>query len=262
MRRAVFTMLLVLTATTAWGAELTERIDRTFDVRPGATVLLSNVNGSITVSAWDQPRVRVVAVKEVKGDRDEVKGALRDLRVELQPKDGGLVITTHYPRNNHGDSILDWLLGEHVSRSVTYELTVPRTMSMDVSNTNGSIRLSDVSGTHELETTNGRIEMSRCAGSIDASTTNGSIHAELRQVTKGQPLRLHTTNGRIEVALPSTVSVDVNASTTNGRIKTDLPILTTNIARNALRGSINGGGTSLRMSTTNGGIEIRSLGKV
>src|SRR5688572_1547560 len=102
MRRALLATLLVLvvgSAGSAKGAELTERIDRTFDVRPGATVVLSNVNGGITITAWDQPRVRVVAVKEVKGDRDETKAALRDLRVELQPKDGGLVITTHYPRN-------------------------------------------------------------------------------------------------------------------------------------------------------------------
>ena len=80
-------------------------------------------------------------------------------------------------------------------------------------------------------------------------------------MSKGQPLRLHTTNGRIELALPPTAAVDVSASTTNGRIKTDLPVLTSRIARNSLRGSINGGGTSLRMSTTNGGIEIKSLGK-
>lgn len=254
MRKALLATLLVFVAASVRGAELTERIDRTFDVRPGARVLLSNVNGGITVTAWDQPRVRVVAVKEVHADRDDVKNVLRELRVELQPKDGGLVITTHYPKNNWGDTIFDWLFGDHVSRQVTYELTVPRTMSVDVSNTNGSIRLSDVSGAHALETTNGRIEMSRCAGSIDASTTNGSIHAELLNVSKGQPMRLHTTNGRIELAMPSNVAFDVDADTTNGRIQTDLPVATTRVARNSLRGSINGGGASLRMSTTNGGI--------
>jgi DUF4097 and DUF4098 domain-containing protein YvlB len=127
-----------------------------------------------------------------------------------------------------------------------------------VNNTNGSIRVSDVTGNHELDTTNGKIVVERCAGSLEASTTNGSIEAELTKVNKGQPLRFETTNGRIEVDLPKELALDVDASTTNGAIHTDLPIETTRVSRNSLRGTINGGGTLLRMRTTNGGIEIGS----
>jgi hypothetical protein len=250
-------MFLLLSAVPAVATTLTEKIDRTFEVRPGAKVVLSNVNGAIKISAWDQPRVRVIAEKEVRADSGEVKEVLRDLRVELQPRDGGLVITTHYPKHGDGGSILDWILGDSVSREVTYELTVPRSMNVEVSNTNGTIRVSDVVGAHELETTNGRIEVSRCSGSLDATTTNGSIHAELVKVAKDQPLRFNTTNGAIEVTVPSNLAADIDADTTNGSIRSDLPVATTHSSRNSLRGTINGGGTSLRLRTTNGGIAIR-----
>jgi putative adhesin len=259
MRKALLATFLLLCAVPSGAATLTEKIDRTFDVRPGAKVVLSNVNGGIKISSWDQPRVRVIAEKEVHADSDDVKDVLRDLRVELQPRDGGLVITTHYPKHNDGGSILDWLLGDSVSREVTYELMVPRSMSVEVSNTNGTIRVSDVVGTHELETTNGRIEVSRCSGSLDASTTNGSIHAELVKVAKGQPLRFNTTNGGIEILVPSDLAADIDADTTNGSIRSDLPVSTTHTGRNSLRGTINGGGTSLRLRTTNGGIAIRRI---
>src|SRR5215213_8343594 len=83
-------------------ADLTETIDRTFDVRPGAKVSLRNVNGSVTISSWDQPRVRVVAEKRVEGSRKESQAAMKELRVELQPRDGGLAIITHYPKEEHG----------------------------------------------------------------------------------------------------------------------------------------------------------------
>jgi hypothetical protein len=63
------------------------------------------------------------------------------------------------------------------------------------------------------------------------------------------------------VVVPANIAADVDAGTTNGSIKTDLPISTTRVDRNSLRGSINGGGTPLRMRTTNGGIAIRTLGK-
>jgi hypothetical protein len=257
MRTLLITATFLIAATVS-AAELTETIDRTFDVRAGANVVLSNVNGRITITSWDQPRVRVIARKEVDGDRDELKEALRDLRVEMQPKDGGLVITTRYPKEDRGiSSILDWLSGDHIDAEVRYDVTVPRTMNVDVSNTNGGIHLSDVTGALELDTTNGKIEVTRCAGTLDASTTNGSIRAELLRIVKGKPLRFETTNGRIEVAVPANVAADIDAATTNGPINSDLPVLTTRTSSNSLRGTINGGGTSLRLRTTNGGITIR-----
>ena len=262
MRKLFLTATLLVLAGAAEAASLTEKIDRTFDVRPGANVQLTNVNGRITVKAWDQPRVKVVALKEVETSRDQLKEAMKALRVEFQQRDGGLTVITHYPKEGRGfTSIFDWIMDDRVEAEVEYELMVPRTMNVDVSNTNGSIRLSDVSGKHDLDTTNGKIEVTRCAGSLDASTTNGAITAELQKVTKGQPLRFSTTNGRIEVAVPADLAVDVDAGTTNGSIHTDLPISTTKVGSNSLRGAINGGGTPLRMRTTNGGISIRSLGK-
>lgn len=257
-RLLVMTVTTVLLASGAGAATLSEKVDKTFDVKPGATVVLSNVNGGIRISSWDQPRVRVVAEKEVEGDRDDVKAAMKELRVDIQSRDGGLVITTHYPKESSGaTSIFSWLMGDDIDAQVTYELMVPRAMSVDVTNTNGSIRLAEVTGKLELDTTNGKIEVTRCAGSIDASTTNGSINAELVKIAKGQPLRFETTNGRISVAVPTDFAGDIDAGTTNGSIDTEFPVTTTKVGSNSLRGSVNGGGTSLRLRTTNGSINIK-----
>ncbi|HEV7766312.1 MAG TPA: DUF4097 family beta strand repeat-containing protein [Thermoanaerobaculia bacterium] len=258
--RTLLVAATLLVATTAGAAELTETIDRTFDVRAGANVVLSNVNGRVTVSSWDQPRVRVIAKKEVEGDREELKEALASLRVEMKPQNGGLTVITHYPKEGGASSLLDRIFGDHIDAEVTYDVTVPRSMNVDVTNTNGRIVLSDVTGKLELETTNGRIEVKRCSGSLDASTTNGSIEAELVKLTPNEPLRFETTNGGIEVAVPANARADIDASTTNGSISSDLPLLTSRTGSNSLRGTINGGGTSVRLRTTNGGIKIRKTG--
>ena len=261
MKTALITGTALLLSSVAAAASLSETIDRTFAVRPGATVVLNNVNGRITVSSWDQPRVRVVAEKKVQGARSDVEEMLRALRVEMQPRDGGVVITTHHPKRIDGAwSIFDWIAGNHENARVRYEVTVPRSMNLDISNTNGAIQLSGVDGVHELETTNGKIGVSRSGGSVEASTTNGAIAVELLSVAPGKPMRLATTNGRIEVTVPPNAGVDVDASTTNGSIRSDLPVAATRAGRNALRGTINGGGTPLRIRTTNGGISIRSAG--
>lgn len=262
MRKLLMAVLTLAVTTAASAATLKETIDRTIDVKAGANLVLMNVNGRVTVNAWDQPRVHIVAMKEVEADRDDVQRAMKDLRVEINPRDGGVLVTTHYPDDDKSiTGIFDWLFGDHVEAKVTYEVTVPRAMNVDVSTVNGSIQIEDVNGKHDLDTTNGKIQVARCSGSLDASTVNGSIRAELTRVTKGQPMKFETTNGRIEVTLPSDLAVDLDAGTTNGSIDTDLPVTTTRISRNSLRGSINGGGTPLRMRTTNGGIAIRTVGR-
>jgi DUF4097 and DUF4098 domain-containing protein YvlB len=141
---------------------------------------------------------------------------------------------------------------------VTYEVTVPRSMSLDLENTNGAIEVADVRGSHKLYTTNGHIELARCAGDVAAETTNGGIKAELLDVTPGKRVSLETTNGRISLAAPPTLAAELDAATTNGSVDTDLPVTTTRTGKHSLRGMINGGGPSLRLRTTNGSIEIRA----
>lgn len=256
MRKMILGTLLTFVLASAAGATtLTDKIDRTFDVRPGAQLSLSNVNGRITIKAWDQPRVHVIAEREAESlYEDEAKKAFKDLRVEMTPRNGGLEIVTHHPRSSH--DFFDLIFGKNVNAKVTYELTVPRSMNVTVDNTNGRVEVADVTGDFNVETTNGRIELTRCGGSIDATTTNGRIIADLVTIAKGKSLALETTNGAISISVPSNLAADVDAGTTNGRIRTDLPVETRSTHRNSLRGKINGGGTPLRLRTTNGSIEI------
>lgn len=259
MKRFVVSLFLLAFASVATAATVTENIDRTFDVRPGAKLELSNVNGRVTIGSWDQPRVRVIAVKKAEGDRDVLGDYMKQLRVDIQQRNGGLTVATVHPREEGVASIIDWFMGHQVNGQVSYEVTVPRNMSVDVKNTNGAIVLSGVTGDHDLNTTNGKIELIRCGGSLEAETTNGAISAELVRLTRGQPLRLNTTNGRIRIAVPADLAAEIDAETTNGAITTDFPVITRRLGRHSLRGTVNGGGTSLRARTTNGAIEIRKL---
>jgi DUF4097 and DUF4098 domain-containing protein YvlB len=133
-------------------------------------------------------------------------------------------------------------------------------VNLNVENTNGSVNVSELSGRLNLETTNGRIEVSRCNGSVNANTTNGGIRAELLQVASGASMRLETTNGGISLAIPSNLAANIDAGTTNGSVSTDVPITMTRMEKHALRGTMNGGGPSIRLSTTNGSIRIAKAG--
>jgi len=258
MRRLVIAALLTLAAAALHADTLSQTIDKTFDVRPGATFALDNVNGHVNVTSWDQPRVRVHAVKTV-SRADDPKGALNALQVQITPRDGGISVHTVYP--NHGSvGFLDFLAGNWSDAKVEYDITVPRSMSLDVDTTNGAIEVNGVSGMLKVETTNGHIRLDRCAGNVNASTTNGRVTAELLSVDRTRSNRLTTTNGKIVLTVPSSLAAEIDASTTNGSIDSEIAVTTHSVGRHSLRGTINGGGAELRLRTTNGSIEIRNGG--
>lgn len=262
MRKTAFALMLLIATAAVAEASQTETFDRTVNLQPGGTVELDNVNGRIMISAWDQPQVRIHAVKKIQNESDrDASALLKQLRIDIRQSGSTLRIETITPKNE-GNDFFDFLFGNHVNASVEYELTVPRSISLNVDNTNGSITATELSGEIDVETTNGRIEVVRCSGSVDAETTNGSITVELVQVRSGRPMRFETTNGRINLSVPSNMAADIDASTTNGRIESEIPITTTRFSKRTLRGSLNGGGTDITLRTTNGGISIRPTNAV
>src|SRR5437667_5179712 len=106
MRRVFLLLVLGLFALSASASSLQETFDRTYDVRPGAQLSLANLNGRITVHAWDQPRVRIVADKRVNGMGAEAREAMAALKIEVSPANGGLQVVTRYPKR--ADGFLDW----------------------------------------------------------------------------------------------------------------------------------------------------------
>jgi DUF4097 and DUF4098 domain-containing protein YvlB len=258
MKRIVFFLLAAFGALGVNAATLNETFDKTFDATPGGMLVLSNINGRITIHASDEQKIRVHAEKKVESRNSEAaRSAMAQLTIETTPADGGVRIITHAPESG-SSGFLGFLFGENVETNITYDVTVPRTFNTNVSNTNGAISMSDVNGQLRVETTNGRIELSRCAGTVDAETTNGAIRAELLSITPGRDLNIETTNGRISLVVPATIAANIDAETTNGSITTDLPVTTKSFDSNSLRGSVGGGGPHLKLRTTNGSIEIRT----
>jgi len=257
MRRSLLLCAAVLIATAASAATFEGTFDRTFDVRPGTLFALDNMNGRVIVRSWNEPRVRVRAVRRVTcRDSEEARKAFNALSIVPTVTSDALRIQTKAPRRDNG--LFDWIAGTNVNINVDYDVTLPRTMDVEIDNTNGAIDLGDVHGSMRLSNTNGHIECARCGGAIEAETTNGSIRADLAELTRGKAVRLVTTNGGLTIALPRSAGARIDASTTNGSIRTDLPVSTTEMRRNSLRGTINGGGGDVRLRTTNGSISIQA----
>lgn len=155
--------------------------------------------------------------------------------------------------------------GDEKSYSVSYEIRVPRSTNLNLTAHNGGIHISNVEGEMNFETKNGGIHLNNLAGNVKGRTSNGGLHVELTGGSwKGSGLDVETTNGGVHVEMPETYAARFETKTVNGGYRTDFAALKVerdpnNWSRGVnLSRDLNGGGATIRLVTTNGGVHIGS----
>jgi len=223
---------------------------KTYELQPGGTVEISNVNGRIQVEPSSANTVEVVATKTAKGgSAEDAKRALERIEIVDSSGPSGVRIDTKVQRTG------GWFGS---SPNVQYSVRVPSGGQLKFSTVNGGVELRGISGDIHAETTNGGINAREVGGSIEASTTNGGVDIDLAQLGE-RGARLECTNGGISLRLPSDARASISASVSNGGIDTSgLNLDTTESSRRRLEAQLNGGGPPIRIEGTNGGIRIRS----
>ena len=254
-------LLFGLFAAASLSAEvLHQEWSESFPIEAGKLVSVENLNGSLEFTSWDSDEVRVEATKMVKTmGRDRAESAMKEIAIEVEHTTDGLHISTVLPKRRSGS--MSWLFGREVQYRVSYRLTLPREVGVKGLTVNGNVEIDSVSGRIEAETTNGQIRIVQAAGPARAHTINGNIRAELVAVDQASDCDFRTTNGGITVYLPADVQAYVVASTVHGAVNTDFAVLveggSDSWRRRSLRGTLNGGGSQLKMETVNGSIQLR-----
>jgi len=221
---------------------------KTYTLEPGGRVEVSNVNGRIRVTRSDGNQVEVVAEKKGRGVSEEAARAAAD-RIEIKESvsSSSIRIETKTPRTNGMFS---------GSSEVSYAVRVPAGADVKFTTVNGGIEVSSLTGRINVETTNGGIIAREVGGPIEASTTNGGVDVELTRVASGG-VTLGCTNGGIKLRLPADATATISASVTNGGIDSDgLQLEKTESTRRHLEARLNGGGPTIKIEGTNGGIRI------
>jgi hypothetical protein len=207
-------------------------------------------NGGVDVVGEDRRDVHVLAkVVARAGGEDRARDLVRQVEIDID----GLELSASGPRRDwdDGDDREYWW--------VSFRLAVPRQSDLDLRSTNGGISIADVSGDIAFRTTNGGVELRGLGGSVEGATTNGGLDISLSgSQWEGEGLDVRTTNGGIDMRIPSGYSARLETGTTNGGIEVDFPItLQGRINRRRLSTDLGSGGKTIRVVTTNGGVEIR-----
>lgn len=109
-----------------------------------------------------------------------------------------------------------------------------------------------------IEVTNGNVEVKGMTAGATVTDANGNIACDLDQFEDPESAVLKTTNGNITLSLPAGVAATFDAVTTNGTTTltgfSDVQYTTNEDKHKA--GTINRGGATIDLETTNGNIEI------
>lgn len=143
--------------------------DTTFEVDPNGRLELRNHEGEIVVKTWNRNAVRV----EARHSSDD--------RVKIH-RSGSVVKVRSESRYGHPDI-------------VNYELTVPRSMAIDLSGNETAVWVEGVQNGLRVETIEGDVTVRDCAGEITLHSVEGVVRLER---ARGR-VEMHSTDGAIEV---------------------------------------------------------------
>jgi len=100
---------------------------------------------------------------------------------------------------------------KNASFNITFKITVPKQMNTDLETTNGSVQISNLTGSQKLKTVNGSLKIENTSGKITGNTVNGSITV----TNSNDDINLSTVNGSIS---ETGCSGNINLKTVNGKV--------------------------------------------
>jgi DUF4097 and DUF4098 domain-containing protein YvlB len=229
-----------------------ERFEQTYPFNSNGKIKVSNINGSITVEAWEKNEIKLETVKYA-----ESKEWLDELKVRIDASQSLFSVETDFSswQNRKGGN---W--GKNGgSLQVEIRLYVPKNAYLDeIETVNGSVNVSNMQNFTKASAVNGQVRAVNLRGSAEISTVNGTTEAEFDSLQSTSKITLSTVNGRVNLTIPSDADATVKADTVNGGIRNDfgLPIKKGEYIGRNLYGKLGNGDVKINLNSVNGPLNI------
>ncbi|MFC1730338.1 DUF4097 domain-containing protein [candidate division KSB1 bacterium] len=260
---AAVLLCIFLTTFSANAATVKKQVVRLVDISPESKLTIVSRYSSIYVQTWASEQVRIEADLVVSGHSyrdaqqflDKIQILIDELENNLSVRSKLPQLTVKAEKAGFFESLFN--LSRDYSVDITFRVFVPDSIDLDITTTDGSVEVDNVSGTIQAMTSEGPIRLNRVRGPITAYTTNAGIVIFIAD-PEVDDIELSTTNADIELNLPGTAHIDVQARSIGGAIKSEFPLLQYGPFTDEVKyGWINGGGNRALLNTTNGDIEIK-----
>ncbi len=184
----------------AAGEEFKDKTVKTFEVKPGGTLIMEVDRGSIEIktSVQDSIRVEVDRKKEAASGAQAQK-AFDAHKITFDQDGNTLIIKAKGPNDGRGS----WWSGDRQIQ-VHYSLSIPTEFNVDVKTAGGSVNIASLKGYARAQTAGGSIKFGKitgearahtAGGSIDLAGATGSVDAE----TAGGSIKVGESGGKVNV---------------------------------------------------------------
>lgn len=227
----------------------TEKFEQTYPLNAGGRVNVENVNGNITVEAWDRSEIRLEYTKTA-----DTKEHLADVEVRVESKPEYFSVETDYSNLKNRER---WRNGGNLN--VQIKIMAPRGAILnEIETVNGSVAVSNFTNVTRVSAVNGSVNASNLRGTAKLSTVNGEVTADFDRLEAGSRINLDTVNGRANLVIPSDANATVRADSLNGNITNDfgLPVRKGKYVGRDLYGRLGNGDVQIRLNSVNGGLSI------
>jgi DUF4097 and DUF4098 domain-containing protein YvlB len=200
-------------------------------IAPDATIDVSNVQGSVSVTAWDKNEVELHAILESDKDRLEFEATERQVRIKVDRPDhryrddDDATLTLKVPKGARlvvetvsAEILVDGVRGEQRLESVSGSVeTRAYDQPVSLHAVSGDITVSGSGGKAALTTENisGTTIVSGIRGSYEGQTVSGSIDASVAAVEK---LQIETVYGDADIKADLGAATRADMKTISGSL--------------------------------------------
>ena len=182
----------------------------------------------------------------------------KNFECDLNTSGGSLKISgvngsRHELKTSGGSITAEEMSGEMEARTSGGSITVnDYEGDVDLKTSGGSIRLKEILGEIEATTSGGGIRLQDVEGAVYATTSGGSIDAEINKLE--DQLVLKTSGGSVHAKIPSGLGLDLDLR--GNRVNTSLNNFSGESKSDRVRGTVNGGGILVQLSTSGGSVNL------
>lgn len=241
----------------------TERAAFTWEgrIRDGRWIMVRNMNGPIEVTRGTGDRVEVIAARRTRrGDPDHVRFEVK----KFGTNEEDVLICALWGDNSSCDERSYRSRNDNRGRrnpnevSVEFQVRVPKGVKVAAFSTNGEVSVDGVDSEVDAATVNGGVLVRSTGGPVSANTVNGSVRATMGRFPVTTDMSFSSVNGSVIAEFAEDLNANVELSTVNGRFLTDFAVtISGRIDPRRLRATLGKGGPRIRLSTTNGNVELR-----